>query len=111
MLSNSGFRSTNVSSKFLLAWLVTLGTLDDGQVLPEVPSPWGTHAILLVKIDGKDHWIDTTMSRAAWDYLPRGDRNRQVYVTMDDKLLLMRTPAFTWQDNRYDQTRNPAFSR
>src|SRR5262249_18836718 len=32
--------------------LVTLGCLDDGQVLADVPSPWGTHAILLVTIDG-----------------------------------------------------------
>ena len=36
----------------LPVWLVTLGTLDDGQVLPEVPSPWGSHAILLTKIAG-----------------------------------------------------------
>jgi tetratricopeptide (TPR) repeat protein/transglutaminase-like putative cysteine protease len=86
----------------LPVFLVTLGTLDDGQILPDVPSPWGTHAILLVKIAGKDHWIDTTASRAAWDYLPRGDRNRQVYVTKDDQISLMRTPAFTWEDNRYE---------
>ena len=65
----------------LPVYLVTLGPVDDGQVLPDVPAPWGTHAILLVKIDGQDHWIDTTVSHAGWDYLPRGHRNRQVYVT------------------------------
>jgi len=88
----------------LPVYLVTLGPLDDGQVLPEVPSPWGTHAILLVKIDGKDHWIDTTVSRAGWDYIPRGDRNRQTYVTRDAELQLLKTPEFTWKDNRFDQT-------
>ena len=41
--------------------LATLGALDDGQVLEAVPSPWGTHAILLATIDGKEHWIDTTL--------------------------------------------------
>src|SRR5207302_923305 len=50
--------------------LATLGTLDEGQVLEAVPSPWGTHAILLVTLDGKEHWIDTTVSLAGWDHLP-----------------------------------------
>lgn len=87
----------------LPVWLVTLGTLDDGQVLPDVPSPWGSHAILLTKIGGKDYWIDTTVSLAAWDFLPRGDRDRQVYVTRDAELKLMKTPAFTYQDYRIEQ--------
>jgi tetratricopeptide (TPR) repeat protein/transglutaminase-like putative cysteine protease len=89
----------------LLVYLVTLGALDDGQILPEVPSPWGTHAIVLVRIDGKDHWIDTTASLAPWDFLPRDDRNRVAYVT-DDKgvIRLMRTPAYTPADNRIEQT-------
>src|SRR5262249_6216677 len=83
--------------------LVTLGALDDGQVLPEVPSPWGTHGILLVRIDGKEHWIDTTASLAGWDFLPRGDRDRNVYVTQGDKLRLSKTPPLTYADNRIVQ--------
>jgi hypothetical protein len=47
----------------LPVWLVTLGTLDDGQVLKDVPSAWGTHAILLTQIDGKDYWIDRLARR------------------------------------------------
>jgi tetratricopeptide (TPR) repeat protein len=86
--------------------LVTLGMLDDGQVLPSVPSPWGTHALLLVRIDGHDHWIDTTVTRAGWDFLPRPDRDRVVYVTKDDGLRLMRTPALTASDNKIEQTTN-----
>ena len=69
-----------------------------------MPSPWGTHAILLTKIDGKDHWIDTTVSLAAWDFLPRADRDRQTYVTQDDELKLLKTPAFTYKDYRIEQT-------
>ncbi len=88
----------------LPVWLVTLGALDDGQVLPEVPSPWGSHAILLTQIDGKDYWIDTTVSLGAWDFLPRSDRNRQVYVTKDAELKLMKTPPFTYKDYRLEQT-------
>ncbi len=87
----------------LPVYLVTLGPVDDGQVLPDVPAPWGTHAILLVKIDGQDHWIDTTVSHAGWDYLPRGDRNRQVYVTRAAEVQLLRTPGFSCKDQRIDQ--------
>jgi tetratricopeptide (TPR) repeat protein len=87
----------------LPVWLVTLGTLDDGQILPEVPSPWGSHAILLTRIDGKEYWIDTTVSLGAWDFLPRSDRNRQVYATKDADLKLMTTPTFTYEDYRIEQ--------
>ena len=88
----------------LPVWLVTLGTADDGQVLPEVPSPWGSHAILLTKIDGRDYWIDTTVSLAAWDFLPRGDRDRQTYITQEGALKLAKTPPFTYKDYRIEQT-------
>jgi tetratricopeptide (TPR) repeat protein/transglutaminase-like putative cysteine protease len=83
--------------------LVTLGTRDDGQVVAEVPSPWGTHAILLVSIDGKDHWIDTTASMAPWDFLPRSDRDRMAYVTNEKGIRVLRTPGLTPADNRYEQ--------
>src|SRR5207253_9435178 len=63
--------------------LATLGARDDGQVLPEVPSPWGTHAILLVTIDGQEHWADSTASLAGWDFLPRDDRDRACYLIDD----------------------------
>jgi tetratricopeptide (TPR) repeat protein len=87
--------------------LATLGTLDDGQVLEVVPSPWGTHAILLVTINGQNHWIDTTSSLAGWDYLPRDDRNRVCYVIAekaadnekDAGLRLIRTPALKAEEN------------
>jgi tetratricopeptide (TPR) repeat protein len=84
--------------------LVTLGVLDDGQVLEEVPSPWGTHAILMATIDGKPHWIDTTLSLGAWDYLPRDDRDRLCYVTDEKGVRLIRTPAMRPEDNRTELT-------
>src|SRR5207253_7831098 len=61
--------------------LATLGTVEDGQVWPELPSPWGTHAILLVRLGDKDHWIDTTINYAPWDFLPRDDCDRLAYVS------------------------------
>src|SRR5262245_58878468 len=79
--------------------LVTLGILDDGQVIPEVPCPWGTHGIVLVKINGKEHWIDTTAALAGWDMLPRPDRDRVVYVTQGGKIRLTKTPRLTYADN------------
>ncbi len=84
--------------------LVTLGTLDDGQILEEVPSPWGSHAILLVTIDGQEHWIDTTASLAGWDHLPRDDRDRVAYVIGERGLRLMRTPPATAESNRVETT-------
>lgn len=73
--------------------LATLGARDDGQIHPDVPSPWGTHAILLVTLAGKEHWIDTTAALSAWDFLPRDDLDRVCYLT-DEKgnVRLHRTP-------------------
>jgi tetratricopeptide (TPR) repeat protein len=86
------------------AELATLGALDDGQVHPDVPSPWGTHAILLATIDGKPHWIDTTSRLAGWDFLPRDDRDRLCYVTDSrGKIRLVRTPPATPADYRVEQ--------
>jgi tetratricopeptide (TPR) repeat protein len=85
--------------------LATLGTYDDGQVLENVPSPWGTHAILLATIDGKPHWIDTTVRLAGWDFLPHDDRDRLCYLTDEKgKIRLLRTPALRPKDNRFEQT-------
>jgi len=83
--------------------LATLGTRDDGQVIESVPSPWGTHAILLVTLDGKDHWIDTTATLAAWDGLPRNCRDRLCYVLDDKGIRLKRTPLLTAAEHRFEQ--------
>jgi tetratricopeptide (TPR) repeat protein/transglutaminase-like putative cysteine protease len=88
----------------LPVWLVTLGVQDDGQVLPEVPSPWGTHGILMVPLDGREHWIDTTATNAAWDFLPPEARDRACYLTRDAAIRLARTPPMTCEANRYVQT-------
>ena len=85
--------------------LATLGVLDDGQVVESVPSPWGTHAILLVTAGGKGHWIDTTLSLGGWDYLPKDDRDRLCYVVDDrGQVRLVRTPPLSADDNRFEQT-------
>jgi tetratricopeptide (TPR) repeat protein len=85
--------------------LATLGALDDGQIHKDVPSPWGTHAILLASIDGKEHWIDTTAQLAGWDFLPRDDRDRLCYLTDEHgKIRLARTPKAAPEGNRIEQT-------
>ena len=86
--------------------LVTLGCLDDGMVLEDVPSPWGTHAILLVTIEGKEeHWIDTTASLAGWDFLPHDDRDRLCYLVDEQgNIRLKRTPPLVPEGNRFEQT-------
>jgi tetratricopeptide (TPR) repeat protein len=92
-------------------FLATLGVRDDGQVLEAVPSPWGTHAILLVVLDGQKHWIDTTVTLSGWDHLPHDDRDRVCYVVpavaadgQTTGLRLLRTPALTADDTRFEQT-------
>jgi tetratricopeptide (TPR) repeat protein len=87
----------------LTPWLVTIGASGDGQIVPEVPSPWGTHAILLVPIDGQEHWIDTTTNMAPWDFLPREDRDRQAYAVNEQGGRLVRTPGQQANENRIDQ--------
>ncbi len=84
-------------------WLVSLGIRGDGQIIPSVPCPWSTHAILLVEIDGEQHWIDTTAPDTAWNFLPRADRDRVVYVTRDDKIRLLKTPSLSPEEHRYQQ--------
>lgn len=84
--------------------LVTLGSHGDGQIVKEVPSPWGTHAMLLVHIAGQEHWIDTTSTLAGWDFLPRADRDRVCYLTDDQgRLRLHRTPPLSYATNRFEQ--------
>jgi tetratricopeptide (TPR) repeat protein len=84
--------------------LATLGALGDGQICEDVPSPWGSHAILVVRVDGQEHWIDTTITTAAWDFLPREDRDRLTYVVDDKSVRLCRTPPLTPEANRIEQT-------
>src|SRR5262249_48173501 len=84
--------------------LATLGALDDGQVLEAVPSPWGTHAILLVTIGEEKHWIDTTSSLADWDFLPRTARNRLCHLVDDQgNIRHERTPPSRSSANRTEQ--------
>jgi tetratricopeptide (TPR) repeat protein len=84
--------------------LASLGVRGDGQVLEAVPSPWATHAILLVTIDGTDHWIDTTSSLSGWDVLSRDCRDRLCYVADETGMRLLRTPKINAAENRTEQT-------
>jgi tetratricopeptide (TPR) repeat protein len=81
--------------------LVTLGTVDAGQIEESVPSPGANHAILVVTIGKDKHWIDTTSSLAGWDQLPRDDCDRVCYLVDDQgRLRLDRTPRMTAEGNR-----------
>ncbi len=84
--------------------LVTLGTVDAGQIEESVPSPGANHAILVVTIGKDKHWIDTTSSLAGWDQLPRDDCARRCYLVDDQgRLRLDRTPPLTAERNRTEQ--------
>jgi tetratricopeptide (TPR) repeat protein/transglutaminase-like putative cysteine protease len=84
----------------LKAAVATLCARDDGQIVEAVPSPWGSHAIAVVTIDGKDHWVDLTANLIGWDVLPRDDRDRLCYITDASGVRLARTPAPKPANNR-----------
>lgn len=84
----------------LTAGVATLGPRGDGQVIESLPSPWGTHALVAVAIDGKVHWIDTTAQRIGWDVLPRDDRDRACFVTDPNGIRVTRTPKLSPADQR-----------
>ncbi|HTK75305.1 MAG TPA: DUF3857 domain-containing protein [Gemmataceae bacterium] len=86
------------------AAVATLGARDDGQILDGVPSPWGSHAIAVVTIDGRDHWVDLTANLIGWDVLPRDDRDRLCYITDTNGLRLARTPAAKPGNNRSEHS-------
>jgi tetratricopeptide (TPR) repeat protein len=87
----------------LKAAVATLGARDDGQIVEAVPSPWGSHAIAIVTIDGKDHWVDLTANLIGWDVLPRDDRDRLSYIADENGVRLARTPAAKSANNRSEQ--------
>lgn len=82
---------------------VTLGTRGDGQVLKNVPSAWGTHALLMITIDNQRHWIDTTATLAGWNVLPINSRDRDCYVTNDKDIHFTRTPTIQPNDHKFEQ--------
>lgn len=88
----------------LKAGVATLGPRGDGQVLESLPCPWGTHALTVVTIDGRDHWIDTTASRIGWNVLPHDDCDRVCFVTDPSGLRLTRTPKSIPEHDRTEST-------
>jgi tetratricopeptide (TPR) repeat protein len=87
------------------AKIAILGWPDDGAVLENLPSPLGTHAIVMATIDGQERWLDPVMSFGAWNILVREDHDRLCYV-MDatSPVQLKRTPPFKPEANRIEQT-------
>jgi len=83
--------------------VATVGTRGAGQIVESVPSPWGTHALIVITIDGQDHWIDPTASHARWDFLPVECRDRLAYVVDDTRTRILRTPPLAPTDHAIQQ--------
>jgi tetratricopeptide (TPR) repeat protein len=76
----------------LRAAVASLGMRGDGQVAEGLPSAWSTHAVAVVTIDGRDHWVDLTANLIGWDELPADDCDRACFITDESGLRLGRTP-------------------
>lgn len=91
----------------LSAELASLGVKGDGQVDEGIPSPWATHALVLVTLPENEslgtgsqrRWIDTTEDLSGWDQLNELDAGRLCYlVGPKGNCRLERTPEARAQD-------------
>ncbi|MEQ8791971.1 MAG: DUF3857 domain-containing protein [Pirellulaceae bacterium] len=74
------------------AEFVFLNTDAEVQLSHKTPSPMAEHVILLVEIEGEQHWIDPTAAESTWNQL-RGDlRGRKAFAMRGEKLRLLETP-------------------
>jgi hypothetical protein len=102
-----------LTSAGITAELASLGVKGDGQVDRDIPSPWATHALVMVTVpegEGdssalKTYWIDTTEDLSGWDQLNEMDTNRLCYL-VDPKgnCRLATTPTAQAKDCQWQVT-------
>lgn len=87
----------------LPAALAFLNTDEQPQLFDEVPSPGVDHVLVLVELEGQQHWIDPTGSLGAWNVLSPSVCGRRTAVWDGQHIRLLTTPALRPEQNRVEQ--------
>lgn len=81
---------------------VLIPTADIGKLMKNFPYPFQfDHCIVAVENGGGYHFMDPVASSYRFDYLPGGDRNRDVLMFRDREILFAKTPFAKPEENAY----------
>ncbi len=84
------------------AYYVLIPTSSIGNLIKDFPYPFQfNHCIVAVKNEGKYHFIDPVAENYRFDYLPGSDRNRDVLIFDDEKIVFDKTPLAKPEENAY----------
>ncbi len=84
------------------AYYVSIPTIKVGNLIKEFPHPFQfNHCIVAVKNEDKYHFIDPVPKNYRFDYLPGSDRNRNVLIFDDEKIVFDKTPLAKPEENAY----------
>ncbi len=84
------------------AYYVLIPTSSMGNLIKDFPYPFQfNHCIVAVKNEDKYHFIDPVAKNYRFDYFPDGDRNRDVLIFDDEKIVFDKTPFAKPEENAY----------
>jgi hypothetical protein len=82
------------------AYYVLIPTNDMGNLIRDFPYPFQfDHCIVSVKREGEYYFVDPVAENYRLDYLPDSDRNRDVLIFDDDKIVFNKTPLAKPEEN------------
>ncbi len=84
------------------AYYVLIPTSSAGNLIKDFPYPFQfNHCIVAVENEGKRHFIDPVAQTNRFDYLSGSDRNRDVLIFDDEKIVFDKTPLAKPEENGY----------
>ncbi len=84
------------------AYYALIPTSGMGNLIKDFPYPFQfNHCIVAVKNEDQYHFIDPVAKNYRFDYFPDGDRNRDVLIFHDEKVVFDKTPLAKPEENAY----------
>jgi transglutaminase-like putative cysteine protease len=84
------------------AYYVLIPTSSVGNLVKDFPYPFQfNHCIVSIRNEGRYHFIDPVAKNYRFDYFPDGDRNRDVLIFNDEKIVFDKTPLAKPEENSY----------
>jgi hypothetical protein len=84
------------------AYYVLIPTSSVGNLIKDFPYPFQfNHCIVSIRNEDKYHFIDPVAKNYRFDYFPDGDRNRDVLIFNDEKIVFDKTPLAKPEENSY----------